>query len=148
MSRHATVVPTRELASSIVAPPEGSLDAESIEALVAVLAAHSPEGRDTECFAFYASLPANGDFDRVHLWRGRLGSIPDLVDDQGGPYSFSPTNFWPAGRDWFVLTDYDLQGTKVSADPTLVAALHAEPRLECIDWDAPITTSEVGSLRS
>jgi len=125
---------------AVEAPPEGSLDAESLDALIAVLSAHSPEGQNTECLAFYASLPAGGDFDYVHLWRGRLGSIPELIDARGGPYSFSPTNFWPTDRAWFVLTDYDLQATKVSGDPTLMAALHADQRLECLDWDAPITT--------
>jgi hypothetical protein len=58
----------------------------------------------------------------------------------GGPYVFSPTNIWPSGREWFVWTDYDLQASKVSGDPTLITALHVEPRLECIEWNAPGTT--------
>jgi hypothetical protein len=111
---------------AIKPPPEGSLEA-----------AHSREGQDTSCFAFYGSLPAGFDFDNVHLWRGPLRHIPDLIDEQGGPYAFSPTNFWPVERDWFVWTDYDLEATKVSGDPALVSALEAEPRLECVGWQAP-----------
>jgi hypothetical protein len=97
-------------------------------------------GQDTECFAFYSSLAAGGDFDNVHLWRGLLSNIPEVIDDRGDPYGFSPTNFWPTDQHWFVLTDDDVQGTKVSGGPTLVVALHAEPRLECLDWDTPITS--------
>jgi hypothetical protein len=107
--------------------------------LITVLAAHARAGRNSPCFAFYGSLPAGFDFDNVHLWSGPLGRIPDLIDQQGGPYGFSPTNFWPAERDWFVWTDYDLEATKVSGDPALISALHAEPRLECVDWQAPDT---------
>lgn len=130
--------PPGSWAVAIEAPPEGSLDGESLEALISILATQSPEGQDTQCFAFYASLPA-GDFDNVHLWSGRLGQIPDLIDDQGGPYRFSPTNFWPTDRSWFVWTDYDLQATKVSGDRALITALLAERRLECLEWSAPIT---------
>lgn len=64
----------------------------------------------------------------------------DLIDDQGGPYAFSPTNFSPVDRDWFVWTDYELEATKVSGDPALVSALQAEPRLECVAWQAPDPT--------
>ncbi len=124
---------------AITPPPEGSLDGESLDALLSVLAAHSPDGEDTECFAFYGSLPA-GDFDTVHLWTGALGNIPKLVDDTGGPYRFSPTNFWPVEREWFAWTDYDLQGTKVSGPADLVSALRADSRLECLDWQADTAT--------
>ena len=121
--------------AAIEPPPEGSLDGESLEALIAILAAHSREGQDTPCFAFYGSLAA-GDFDNAHLWRGPLSHIPDLINVNGGPYAFSPTNFWPDEREWFVWTDYDLEATKISGDPALVSALQADPRLECERWRA------------
>ena len=121
--------------AAIQPPPEGSLDGESLAAMLSVLRTHS--GRDVPCFAFYGALPAGGDFDRVHLWTGRLEDIPGLLDDRGGPYGFSPTNVWPAGREWFVWTDYDLQATKVSGPPGLVRALAAASRLECLAWQAP-----------
>lgn len=122
--------------AAVAPPPEGSLDDLSLEALLAVLASRSPQGEDTPCFAFYASLPA-GDFDSVHLWTGPLGSVRDLLEEHGGAYGYSPTNLWPADRAWFVSTDYDLQATKVSGDHALVAALRAEPRLECLEWSGP-----------
>jgi hypothetical protein len=114
-------------------PPEGSLDAESLDALTAVLTAQSPEGSDTRCFAFYASLPA-GDFDTVHLWEGPLGQVQDLISDNGGPYDFSPTNVWCVDHGWFIWTDYDLQATKVSGDRSFIDALVSSPHLECISW--------------
>ena len=117
-------------------PPEGSLDGESLDALMAVLAAHSPEGSNTRCFALYASLPA-GDFDTVHLWEGSLGQVVDLISDNGGPYDFSPTNLWAADHGWFILTDYDLESTKVSGDHSLIGDLVSSPVLECISWEPP-----------
>lgn len=120
---------------AIQPPPEGSLDGESLDALLSVLAVHSPNGEDTECLAFYGSLPAD-DFDTVHLWTGALGNIPELIDDAGGPYRFSPTNLWPVEREWFVWTDYDLQSTKVSGTFNLIRALGDDSRLECLEWQA------------
>jgi len=120
---------------SIEPPPEGSLDEESLGALIDVLAAGSTEGPETECYAYYAPLPA-GDFDTPHLWRGPLRSIPDLIDDFGGAYPSSASNFWPVDRSWFVWSDWDLLGTKVSGSRELVAAVKANSSLEAVDWSA------------
>ena len=115
-------------------PSEGSLDAESLDALVTALATQSPDGPSTRCFAFYGSLPA-GDFDTVHLWEGQLDNVHELLRDNGGPYGFSPTNLWSADHDWFVLTYYDLQASKVSGASPLIDALVSRPDLECISWE-------------
>lgn len=114
-------------------PPEGSLDEESLDALLAKLADHSVDGADTRCYAFFASLAA-GDYDAVHLWEGPLHRVPDLISGKGGPYDCSPTNLWPADHSWFVMTDCDLQATKVSGDLSLVEALASSSHLECLDW--------------
>jgi hypothetical protein len=53
----------------MAAPAEGSLDDDSFDALIEVLAEHSAAGEKTECVVFYASLPAR-DFDSRHVWRG------------------------------------------------------------------------------
>lgn len=100
------------------------------------LAAQSPEGPSTRCFAFYGSLPA-GDFENVHLWEGPLSAVRQLVRGNGGPYDFSPTNLWPADHEWFSWTDYDLLATKVSGTPSLVEALAANQHLECARWEPP-----------
>lgn len=121
---------------AIEPPPEGSLDEATLDALTAVLATHSPAGRDTHCFAFYAALPT-GDFDTVHLWEGPLRHVRELISANGGPYGFSPSNLWSADHGWFVWTDYDLQGTKVSGDQSLIDDLVSSAELECIDWDFP-----------
>ena len=115
---------------SIEPPPEGSMDEESLEALIEVLAASSM-GLQTECFAYYAPLAA-GDFDTAHLWQGPLRSISELIAEHGGPYPSSPSNFWSADRDWFVWTDWDLQGTKVSGSERLITAVQASSVLETI----------------
>ncbi|AYY11846.1 hypothetical protein EF847_03040 [Actinobacteria bacterium YIM 96077] len=126
--------PHRTWPVSIAPPPEGSLDGESLETLVESLAGHSPQGARTECIFLYASLPA-GDFENPHVWRGPLGATGDLLEHHGGPYSFTPTNIWPHDRSWFVWTDYDLSGTKVSGSRHLIQTLDAAPALET--WSDP-----------
>jgi hypothetical protein len=118
---------------AVAAPAEGSLDEESLDALIEVLAAHSGDASVTPCYAFYGSLPA-GDFDSVHLWEGPLRSVANLISARGGPYDFSPTNLWPVDRSWFVWTDYDLEGTKVSGSRALVDSVDVAPTIESADW--------------
>ena len=81
--------------------------------------------RQTRCYAFYASIPAQDD--DVHLWEGQLGHIPELIADNGGPFEFSPTDMSSAERDWFVYTDEDLLATKVSGTEALIDDLRSDP---------------------
>ena len=39
-------------------------------------------------------------------------------------------NIWPAAREWFVYTDWDGWGTKVSGPAELIERLAADPELE------------------
>jgi hypothetical protein len=115
---------------------EGSLDAESLEALVAVLGARSPGGRSTRCVAYYGALANGGDFDTVWMRGVLLGDIATLVDASEGR-SGSPTNWWAEDRSWFVYTDWDLWGTKVSGSPELIEAFGSDEYLETIAWTRP-----------
>lgn len=121
--------------ADIQPPPEGSLDEESLDALLDALTQHSVDGPGTECVAFYASLPT-GDFDQLHVWRGPLSAVPGLIEERGGRYWLSPTNLWPVDRSWMVWTDYDLQGSKVSGSVALIEAIERHPVLETTDWSA------------
>jgi hypothetical protein len=125
--------PHRSWPVAILPPPEGSLDEESLHALLETLSRHSVDGPRTSCVAFYASLPA-GDFDTLHVWRGPLAAVPELLEAHGGSYSLSPTNLWPTDRSWFIWTDYDLEGTKVSGSKDLIDALKSHLALETVDW--------------
>ena len=118
---------------SIEPPPEGSLDEDSLEALLDVLGRGSAEGWETECYAYYAPL-TTPDFGSGHLWRGPLRSIPELIAERGGLYPSSPSNFWPMDRSWFVWTDWDLQGTKVSGTHALIESLAASAELDTTSW--------------
>lgn len=114
-------------------PPEGSMDEESLDALPRRLAGHEQARGAGEVFAFYSPM-ASADFDQAHLWRGGLDEIPELIEENGGPYGFSPSNIWPEDRSWFVWTDYDLSGTKVSGSADLIDAVRSDACLETIDW--------------
>jgi hypothetical protein len=123
---------------SIQPPPEGSMDVASFEALINAIASLETAGRDTECFAFMAGLPSGMDpQDPYHLWNGTLGALPTLWERKDYDYRFSPTNWWPAHRSWFVLTDYDLQATKVSGPERLITRIRNDPFLEIVDWTKP-----------
>ncbi|MFX4270757.1 hypothetical protein ACQBAR_09085 [Propionibacteriaceae bacterium Y1685] len=121
--------------TTIVPPGEGSLDAESLQLLITILQENSSEGADTECLASYALVPAGGKPD---LWRGALRDVPQLPSmrppGRAGVYDASPSNIWPVDRSWFVLTDWDLMGTKISGSAELISRLEAEPGLETTRW--------------
>lgn len=121
--------------ASIAPPGEGSLDAESLQLLITILQESSSDGGRTECLASYALVPAGGE---PELWRGLLHDVPQLPQlkppGRAGVYDASPSNLWPEDRSWFVLTDWDLMGTKISGSAELIARLEAEPGLETIRW--------------
>jgi hypothetical protein len=100
--------------------------------LTSVLAEASPSGPLTECFAFYTALPRVTSTPPPALWSGPLSSVTQFVAT--GEYRFSPTNLWPTDRSWFVWTDCDLMGTKVSGARSLIDRLRAHPELETVLW--------------
>ena len=116
---------------SVDFPAEGSLDGESLRALVSLLTNRAPAAH---CF-FYSAALTTGDFDNVEIHEGRVSDIFELVGERAG--QFSPSNFWPADHSWFVYTDYDLCATRVSGPAALIAALEADPILETLRWDPP-----------
>ncbi len=122
--------------ANIQPAPEGSMDSESFAALLRVLAAESPGGGETECVAFYASLPAGGDFDSLHVWRGPLASLAPLVDQ----YDNTPSNLWAVDRSWLVWTDWDLEGTRGTGSNDLIDRVAADSFLETITWTPPADT--------
>src|SRR5262249_48870871 len=101
-----------ELPESLIAPPEGSLDEASFIALLGVLEDHSADGADTSCFAYYAPMTSRS-FGEDRLFEGPLGSVRNLVEGDDA-LGCTPSNIWAQDRSWFVWTDWDLWGTKIS----------------------------------
>jgi hypothetical protein len=58
----------------------------------------------------------------------RLSELPDFYDWEAAVGS--PSNIWPEDRSWFVYTDSDLHGTRVSGPAELIASLAADNALE------------------
>jgi hypothetical protein len=116
---------------NIYGPEEGSLNRDEFERLVDHLERSTEGGLEAECVAFYGQVPT-AEFDEVTLFQGLLGHITRLydVEDLCG----SPSNFWPVDRSWFVYTDWDLCGTKVSGDRGLIRRLERDPELETVSF--------------
>lgn len=119
----------RSWPAAVVAPPEGSLDQTSLEALVEVLSAVSDGGSRAEVVAFYGQVPAN-DYERPTVFTGALGALRELTDGRGQ----TPSNVWPVDRSWFVLTDWDITSTCVWGTRETVDAVRRHPDLETAEW--------------
>ncbi|GAA1739136.1 hypothetical protein GCM10009809_38200 [Isoptericola hypogeus] len=116
--------------ASISAPPEGSLDEASLDALVDVLAGVG--GAAAPILAFYGQVPAN-NYESPTLLVGGLDSIGELVDQFGS----TPSNLWPADRSWFVMTDWDITSTCLWGPTALVHGVRQHDDLETVDWAPP-----------
>jgi hypothetical protein len=64
------------------------------------------------------------------LLEATLAELPGIYDwpEAAG----SPSNIWPDDRSWFVYSNYDLSGTRVSGSAELVASVVADSELETI----------------
>jgi hypothetical protein len=115
---------------NIEPPNEGSMDVDSWLELVRVLIAHSSDGLETACTAFYTPWTLSPN-DAPFLLSGKLGDASALIDN---PTSIgSPQNFWPDDLEWFVYTDWDLQASRISGSVELIAALLGDAELDCED---------------
>jgi hypothetical protein len=114
---------------NLTAPCEGTLDRGQLGRLLYHLAAVSPGGEEASCVAYYGAV-AVGEYDHDVLYRGALRDVPSLLDGDGP--RVSPSNLWPEDRSWFVYTDWDLWGTKVSGPASLVERLENDPELEVV----------------
>ncbi|MEU3505707.1 hypothetical protein ABZ726_35140 [Streptomyces hundungensis] len=116
---------------SMVPPTEGSLDRETWNRLIALLAQFSPAGPDTRCLAYYNPLMLGAaDFDNLHVRAGRIGDAGILYDQSEA--DFSPSNLWADDRSWILCTDYDLWATKVAGPPALIHALLNDSEIEAV----------------
>lgn len=106
---------------------EGSLDAADLGDLLDVLARHSIVSLDTPCLCYFAPL-VWANYDTVDLRAATLGEVLDICEAE----QQSPSNFWPEDRSWFVYTNWDLEGTRVSGTRALVDDLIDDSRLETI----------------
>lgn len=118
--------PREAWTESIRPPAEGALDLEQYERLCVHLDAAGPGAACTAYFTFLHS----GDWEEPAgpTYSGLVSELPELYDVEGA----APANIWPQDRSWFVYTDTDLWGTKVSGPPELIAALEADPELETV----------------
>jgi hypothetical protein len=117
---------------AMVCPPgEGTLDHQSLFALISALGVESGDGLDTPCISCFA-LMATDHFEGPEAWSSPLIEIPSLLKAFGGPYLWTPSNIWSADHSWLVTTDHDLWATKVSGSKALIGLLAEVESLECL----------------
>jgi hypothetical protein len=112
-------------------PDTGSLDRESLDALIDGLVTNTAS---SSCLAYYSPLANGAKFDETWIREVAITDISTLVDDSEGRVG-TPSNWWALDSTWMVYTDWDLWATKVSGPPALIASIERDPRLECIRWD-------------
>jgi hypothetical protein len=115
--------------ASILPPPRGSLDEESLLALIEVLAQHTAPAALADCGAYHGPVAFMGEGAAVYA--GRLDDVPALVASQHGT-AFTPNNVWPADQSWLIYTDHDLEATRVSGSTEVIDALCADDRIETV----------------
>jgi hypothetical protein len=115
----------RSWPARILPPAEGSLDLDSLGALLKILSRHSSKGDSTECSCYYSPLAGRLGKEPMVL-KGTLSEVISTSLD----LRFTPSNLWPDDRSWFVFTDADLWGTKVSGSFELTNDLRLAGELE------------------
>lgn len=114
---------------SLLPPTEGSLDEESLSALIAVLRDHTPAESLEECSFYYGGVAFMGD--GATIYGVDLRDLPSFVRSQRGT-QLTPSNIWPADRSWLVYTDYDLWATRVCGSTSLIDAVTQEGALDAV----------------
>jgi hypothetical protein len=118
----------RSWPANIQPPPEGSLDREQLQRLLGHLTTRSSAGDGQECFAYYPAWMTSFDGVDDVVLRLRLDEVLTLYEDAAVPGS--PINLWPKDRSWFVWTDTDLWGTRVSGSHQLITDIQADDQIE------------------
>jgi hypothetical protein len=111
----------------LLPPEEGSLDREQFLCLLSHLAAVSSAGWEAQCATLYSTAMVVDD-PLV-----QVGNLRDVLHSFDDPNVLgTPSNFWPDDHSWFVYTDWDLSGTRVSGSKDLVARLRSSSELETV----------------
>jgi len=110
---------------TLLPPTEGSLDEDSLHALIDLLGRHTCPAALALCDFYFGCPPLR---DGPRMFTGHLDEVQPLVDDFG----YTPNNIWPADRSWLVYTDHDLSATRVSGSAELITALTTADGLDAV----------------
>jgi hypothetical protein len=120
---------------SLWPPTEGSLDAKSLEVLIAVVAPHTAAQALADCAFYYGEVAFMGDGATV--FAGDFRDLPTFVRSERS-HELTPNNIWPGDRSWLIYTDYDLNATRVSGSTELIEALSKHQDLDTIRCERPM----------
>jgi hypothetical protein len=124
--------PFKSWPSNIRPPGEGTLDVQQLRRLLDHLIDISDP--ESECYAFFGRIPSGRTDEQTEEPLTYCGALPEVLSIYDNAQSASgPTNLWSADRSWFLYTDWDLWGTKISGSNELIDRLVADPELEAIE---------------
>ncbi|MEV5506814.1 hypothetical protein [Streptomyces orinoci] len=118
-----------------IAPSEGQPDRQSLARLVKVLARHSAEGLDTECYwaqAYVEDLVRPTVVAHEGALREGVAHYDICEDPHSGVSLKFPAQWWAKDQSWYVLTDWDMSATQVFGDQSLILDLLADDWLEAV----------------
>jgi hypothetical protein len=125
-------------------PEEGRMDNVQFCRLLRIV--RSEAGRDVNCFTAMARLETGSLDGAQEITPVTIDGLLDLHETAVEIDPQTPTNLWPADHSWFVWTDHDLMGTKVSGSRDLIDVLRNDPVLEAVHLDRRV--SDVIKMRT
>jgi len=108
---------------SVVPPPEGTLDIESLALLARLLSQNTQV--PTIGYWFIDWMGGDGKL--------RLGSVEEIAE-VAVDRKRSPNNWWPVDRSWLVWSDYDLQTSAVFGADHLINQIAAQTTIETMPY--------------
>lgn len=121
----------------LIGPTEGSLDDESLEAVLRVLAGQTHGSVYFKFFPFPEDRP---------IYRGDLSEFATLFDIVRA--DTTPEYWWPEDQSWCLCTDYDLTFTLIAGSEALIAELVADDTIESVRVSASTRIDDLSDRRN
>lgn len=114
----------------LIGPGEGYIELDTLKSIVRSIATVTSDFEVSQPCYFHYDLIATATYERDLLFHGKLLDIfdtPDLED-----VSTTPTHWWPANREWFVTSEWDLTFTLIGGSIELVNSLIWNSEIDCV----------------
>jgi hypothetical protein len=122
--------PGRSWPRYLIGPAEGDLDTSTLKEIVRSIATTTSDFKLSQpCYFHYDDITTE-TFESDLLFHGKLLDIFDtpLLED----VNTTPTHWWAADREWFVMSDWDLTFTLIGGSIDLINSLIWNSEIDCV----------------